>query len=164
MTNKQNLQFVSVNFGTKRFLKTQPLPDFRNWLSDLASLKVLIEEETAFQIVGEKIYFEVSALKPVPALMLSVIGLPRGLEKKPLILCDLSYESVLVYRFQNKDIFEADPEQLLRESLELRGTLQAKLDQDGGKLADIFHIVFDYDKIELHFFRQKDYIQKQFSF
>ncbi|MDD4975443.1 MAG: hypothetical protein PHY93_13875 [Bacteriovorax sp.] len=156
------MQIIKMNQGRKRFLKTGPLKDFNNWLTYLAELKSFLSLQSGFQIVGGKVYFELSSEDQFPKMMLEVIGLPISLEQNALILADLESLDVLAHKLLGFDIFTLDFDQLLKIAWGLKRTLEASLKKQQGDLSAIFHIVFDHDKIELHFFRQKDYIQNQF--
>ena len=147
--------------GRKRFLKTTAFSDFNNWLGHLAELKHYLGQKSGLQIVGNKVYFEINPDASVPTMMLEVLGPPVKLDRADLVLADYEESSLLVYRLLGQNLFNMDYEQLLMTSLGVKQSLAAsEMDQAVG-LADIFHIVFDNDKIELHFFSQKDYIQKR---
>ncbi|MBC7540757.1 MAG: hypothetical protein H7281_18195 [Bacteriovorax sp.] len=157
-----NIQLIKMNQGRKRFLKTQPILDINNWQAYLAELKSFLSLESGFQIVGGKVYFEMSVESEAPKMMLEVIGLPIPLEQNALVLADLDCGEVLVHKLTGLDLFCLDFDQLFKTSWGLKWTLEASFRKQADELSAIFHIVFDHDKIELHFFRQKDYIQKQF--
>jgi hypothetical protein len=157
-----SVQFIKIKQGRKRFLKTQEIADFTNWMYFLAQLKNFLAVQSALQIVGEKIYFEMSSESNRFKIMLEVIGLPISPKENELILADFEKGDILVHKLLGYDLFTLDFDHLLKISLGLKRTLLSSLSKQQEVLADIFHIVFDQGKIELHFFRQKDYIQKQF--
>lgn len=157
-----SIPLIKIHGGRKRFIKTQPITDFNNWPSHLAHLKRFLSQESSLQIVGRKIYFEMSPKESAPKMMLEVIGLPISLEHNALFLADLEVSDVLIHKLVGLDLFTLDFEELLKTGQGLKGTIGAAFRQQEDELSDIYHIVFDHDKIELHFFRQKDYIQKQF--
>ncbi|MGZ3788220.1 MAG: hypothetical protein ACXVLQ_06830 [Bacteriovorax sp.] len=138
--------------GRRRFIKTPPLRNQEEWLAELGTLKDFLFKETHLQIVGSKTYLEFS--NEGLALMLQVLGVPPYLEQKALELVDLEASPVLVYQWE-RDLFQVDFDELFLTSRSILGGLAAK----GEVLSAVYHIVFDDEKIELHFFRQKDYIQ-----
>ena len=156
------MQLIKINQGRKRFIKTHPIIDFNNWMSCLTELKSFLSLESGFQIVGSQVHFEISSEGEGPKMMLEVIGPPIPLDQKALVLCDLECLEVLIYKIPGLNLFTLDFDQLLKTSWGLKRTLDASFLDRPGKLLAIFHIVFNHDKIELHFFRQKDYIQNQF--
>ena len=156
------LQFAKMNRGRKRYLKTQAINDFTNWPTYLVELKRFVSIQSGLQIVGEKVHFEMSPDSDNPKMMLEVIGLPHLFEKDAFILVDHESCEILVHRIAGHDLFSLNFEQLLLTSKVLKLSLEASFSKPEDGLFAIFHIVFDLDKIELHFFRQKDYIEKQF--
>ena len=156
------IQLQKINFGRKRFLKTEPLNDFLNWMTHLAELKKFISNQSGFQIVGKKVYFEMSSPSINPIMMLDVIGPPIPLEQNSLVLTDIEKCDRLVNKILDQDIFTMDQDSLLKTAWSLKKSLMGPNLKEEGELSPIFHIVFNEEKIELHFFRQKDYIQKQF--
>ncbi len=87
--------------------------------------------------------------------MLEVVGVPLNPDQKTLTILDQEASEVLVYEFANLDLFNLDFEALM----DTAKAISKGIDAREGKLSSVFHIVFDNEKIELHFFRQKDYIQ-----
>lgn len=160
--SKTSIQFIKIKQGRRRFLKTEPMVDFNNWQGHLAQLKSFLSLQTGFQIVGGKVYFELDLENSTPRMMLEVIGPPIPLEQNNLVLADFEASDVLVHKLSGFDLFTMDFDQLLLTSRGLKRTLEASFLNRADELSAIFHIVYDYDKIELHFFSQKDYIQKQF--
>ena len=94
-----------------------------------------------------------------PVMMLEVIG-PAVVDQNGLVLMDLESGESLIHKLQGHDLFSFDFDQLLLSSKELMRTLELNFKKKNDELSPFFHIVFNHDKIELHFFRQKDYIQK----
>lgn len=148
-----SIQIKKKASGRKRFIKTLPLPTPSDWMSSERALKNTIERETNLQIVSGKTYLEVTGNEF--SLMLEVIGLPLNPDQKDLKLADQEAGDVLVYELGGKDLFSLDFDELLLTSRKV----QKALNQSENQLSPIFHIVFDGEKIGLHFFRQKDYIQ-----
>jgi hypothetical protein len=70
-----SVQFIKTNQGRKRFLKSGPLKDLNNWATYLAELKSFLALQSGFQIVGSKVYFEMSSIDQFPKMMLEVIRL-----------------------------------------------------------------------------------------
>lgn len=156
------LQLIKLKEGRKRFIKTPPLPDFSHWQQHLAELKSQLAKNSHFQIVGNKIYFEMAMKGSAPRMMLPVIGPPMPFLENNLVLSDWENHEIWVHKLLGIDIFSADLDHILKAKEALKSPLEASFRHHGGELADIFHIVFNDNKIELHFFSQKDYIQKQF--
>ena len=119
----------------------------------LFQLKETLKLCSSFQIVGNKVFLESSPLGV--ALMLEVIGLPQNPDQNTLVIADQEACEQWLYRFQGVDLFHFDLDALLAEA----HSISSALDKFGDKLSAYFQIVFDNEKIELHFFRQKDYIQ-----
>ncbi len=147
--------------GRKRFLKAKNLEDIHNWLSHLAEIKNILSLHSNFQIVGNQVYFEVVSKDSTPQMMLEVIGVPIPLERYALSLIDTANCTSLIYQFSDINLFNSDFEGLLETSWNLyEEVTKGVSERPGSKLLEFFHIVLNDDKIELHFFRQKDYIQK----
>jgi hypothetical protein len=152
-----NTQFLSIHRGRKRFIKTSPMVDFVNWMSLLAELKNFLSNQSSFQIVGNNVYFEFTSLTLPPKMMLEVIGPPVSLEKDAWQLADQESSQAFVGAIVGLDVFNMDQGELLASVKALKEALLADYPSE---LSEIFQIVFNHNKIELHFFRQKDYIQK----
>jgi len=155
------IQFTKIKQGRKRYIKTQAINDFSNWPTYLIELKALISRESALQIVDRLVFFEIESECQNPKIMLEVAGLP--IPHGPFNLSIRDYEAcdVLIHKLTGQDIFTMDYESLLETSRSLKRALEATFNKEQGKLSNIFHIVLSQDKIELHFFGQKDYIQNQ---
>lgn len=148
----------------KRFLKTLPLQDPAEWLSQLAALKEWLFRESSFQIVGTKVYFEISTLdlEAKPRMMLEVVGIPLLTQDNSLELIDQEACDVFVHKLEG-DLFHLEWSELIHGARALAGPLENTLAKSGATaLCGVFHIVYNNEKIELHFFSQKDYIQKRF--
>lgn len=89
--------------------------------------------------------------------MLEVIGPPHKLERTGLSVVDCEARDILIYKTGNLDLFSFNLEDILFTA---RSILKA-MDSGESKLLSVFHIVLTEEKIELHFFSQKDYIQNQ---
>lgn len=148
----------------RRFLKTLPLQDPSEWLSQLAALKARLFRESSFQIVGSKVYFEISTLdwEASPRMMLEVVGIPLLFQDNSLELVDQEACELFVHKLEG-DLFHLEWSELLRTARALAEPLEKSLAKsEDTALAGVFHIVYNNEKIELHFFSQKDYIQKRF--
>lgn len=156
-----NISLKKFHVGRKRFLKIS-LENPSDWLAQLARLKDFIAIESSFQVVGNKIYFEISMEPGTTKMMLEVLGPPVAIDQKELILADRDANEVLVHHLEGVDLFGIDYDQLLKTAKGLQRGLKNSLMDSNTDICDIFHIVYDNEKIELHFFIQKDYIQKQF--
>lgn len=155
------VQIKKIHFERRRYLKTAVLKDPKEWLFELAALKDFVALETSFQIIGNKIIFELTLNSYNPRMMLEVVGVPMPMEQKGLELWDQESAEILVYKITAQDLFNIDFESLIRTGHQVHKSLEKTLERPEGLLCGVFHIVFDNEKIELHFFRQKDYIQKQ---
>ncbi len=153
-----SLKFIKTEHGRKRFLKTQAIPDPNNWMGLLSEIKNFISLQSGLQIVGNSIYFELFSPNISPSLMLEVLG-SAILEQNSFVLMDLENCEILVHKLQDFDLFTLDFDQLFQTSWDIKRRLESNFIKNGVDLSNFFHIVFNHDKIELHFFRQKDYIQ-----
>ncbi|MDO9184015.1 MAG: hypothetical protein Q7U04_16490 [Bacteriovorax sp.] len=156
------IQLVKTTQGRKRFLISAPIPDFNNWLLHLVKHKQFISRESSLSMVGRKISFEMSSPDISPKMMLEVIGPPMAIKDEVYTLVDLEESEIFIHKFLDSDLFSCDFGQLLGYAWSLKQSLDAVFKKQNDNLGTIFHIVFNLNKIELHFFRQKDYIQKQF--
>jgi len=143
--------------GLRRFIKTAPLAQPMDWMTELAQLKEWIALSTQFQIVGRKTYFEIQADEL--SLMVEVIGVPRNLDQKRLTLVDLEGGDAFVYDFVDADLFTLDFDSVLAAAAKIRTALSV----GENRLHELSHLVLDEEKIGLHFFRQKDYSQNLLS-
>lgn len=157
-----SIQIKKFQAGRRRFIKTSALHDAGNWLSALADLKRFIAHESALQVVGHKLYLEVSRSSPEVYLLLEVVGLPYGQVASAPVLVDRESCEILAHQLKGEDLFHLDWDELLRRGASLHESLGVKLKATGVVLCDVFHFVYEQEKIELHFFSQKDYIQNQF--
>ena len=110
----------------------------------------------ALQLVGTKIYWEMSPQGI--ALLLKVIGVPFDATiplNFGLSLQDFNQRDVLVHTFEGVTLFNLDFLTFLAQAQAIHLAIMKNQD----RISSIFHIVFDNEKIELHFFEQKDYIQ-----
>ncbi len=139
----------------KRFIKTLPFNNFDDYLIELHKLKEFIEQSTLLQIVGEKAYLEINQELASYTLMLEVIGVPYNADSMAPVLLDIEAHDVLVYKILDFDLFGIDLQTLLNNSEQILDALKEK----GTLKFPIFQIVLENEKIELHFFGQKDYIQ-----
>lgn len=148
----------------KRFIKTPALQDPAEWLGQLTALKEWLFRESSFQIVGTKVYFEISTLDwgTKPRMMLEVVGVPLLSQDNSLELIDQEACDVFVYKLES-DLFHLEWSELIQSARTLAGPLENTLRKsEDTALGEVFHIVYNNEKIELHFFSQKDYIQKRF--
>jgi hypothetical protein len=155
-----SIKLIKQSLGRKRFIKTGPIASWDHWQTDLNLLKSFLIKETALQIVTGRVYFELSQNGTNPKMMLEVIGLPVEFLENSMVLEDHENRVVLVHPLTGLDLFSLDFDQLEKRAFDLKEALAASFAKQEDQLSEIFHIVFDHDKIELHFFSQKDYIQK----
>ncbi|MFA6235774.1 MAG: hypothetical protein WC635_00495 [Bacteriovorax sp.] len=155
------LQIKKFHFERRRYLKTSALTDLSEWLFELARLKEFIAHESSFQIVANKVIFEIALNSPNRKMMLEVVGVPMPMERNTLELWDQESCEILVHKMPDVDLFNTDFEDLIKTGHQVHKSLEKSYQFPESGLSAVFHIVFDNEKIELHFFRQKDYIQKQ---
>lgn len=148
-----SVQIKKIVSGRKRFIKTAPLKNPDEWASELLLLKDLLFLHTSFQIVGTRVYLE--SFSEQLSLMLEVVGVPLNPDQKTLKVVDRGECEVFVYEVQGQDLFNLD----LQGLLAISKSISMAILKSGTKLTSAFHIVFDNEKIELHFFSQKDYIE-----
>ena len=151
-----NLKLKKKTVLRQRFLKAPVFPDLAEWVTELSSLKNFLSTSSNYQIVGNQVHFEVSASNTSPQLMLQVIGLPMNFDQNGPVMVDREAREILIHELAGQDIFSIDFKQLLLKAENLHLSLK---EQMGSSLGDVYDIVFVGEKIELHFFRQKDYIQ-----
>lgn len=154
------LQLIKRLSGRKRFVKMGPIgaSALCDWLSHLATLKQVLTHHTRLQLVGQKVFWEVNSHTLDIALMLEVIGVPFvpfQSHEFTFSLQDINQGVILVHHLPFGSLFEQDFPSLLSQARSIHQLLMKNRSQ----ISSIFHIVFDNDKIELHFFDQKDYIQ-----
>ncbi len=161
----KKLQLKKTSFIRKRFLKTPPLKKPEEWLVELENLKEFIREKSNLQMVGTKIYFEITKKSELPRMMLEVIGTPvqEGLLafKLGLELFDQEDSEVYVHKLSKIDLFSTDFRELIQTGRTFYRSIDKLLAGSESHFYETFRLVFDNEKIELHFFSQKDYIQKQ---
>lgn len=162
----KNIKLKKTYFIRKRFIKTAPLKNQEEWLAESERVKEFIREKSNLQIVGTKIYFEILKESEHPSMMLEVIGTPisqdllaPGLD---LELYDQESTEVYIHKLSKIDLFKSDFSQLIQLGWTLYRSLNKLLTESESPFCETFQLVFDNEKIELHFFSQKDYIQKQF--
>ena len=148
-------KFKKNSMKRRRFIKTLPFDNFDDYLIELYRLKDFIGQQTHLQIVGEKSYLEFDQELLSYTLMLEVIGVPYNSDRKRPVLLDIATVEVLVYKILDIDLFGIDLPKLLNISEQILVVLEKK----GALKIPIFQIVLENEKIELHFFSQKDYIQ-----
>jgi hypothetical protein len=137
--------------GRMRFLK---IPDIRldsnDWHSRILNFKSFIRSHSQFQFIDNKIYWESQGALDTFIPLIAVIGAELGKvgeitvedwEQGPY--WTLSLESSFAYTF-DLDSLKTQISTILREIPE--------------ELGKKFHLVIEEEKIELHFFLQKDYI------
>lgn len=157
-----SIKLKKIHIERRRFLKTAPLIDPLEWLTELSILRDFVRIESNFQIVGSKVYFEISKGSDRPRMMIEVVGVPLTLEHKTPELLDQESCEILVHKLEDKDLFNLDLERLMLTARALYKSVDGLLRSSDSALGEVFHIVYDNEKIELHFFSQKDYIQNQF--
>lgn len=152
------VQLKKIEIERSRYIKTGPLQNPLEWMSELALLKEFLARNSNYQIVGSKVYFEIDAKQAGigPKLMLEIIGVPVPNDIISMEIADLEARIVYVHQL-TLDLFQTDYDEI--ESLGRKLYMLLAKSHD---LGELFHIVYDNAKIELHFFSQKDYIQKQF--
>jgi hypothetical protein len=159
------IQLKKTHFTRKRFLKMNRLLNPSEWMNDYHQVKEFIREKSHFQLVGSKIYFEISEESDFPSMLLEVIGPPVPKESMPkdlsLELFDQESSFVYIHKVTDVDLFHTDFAQLVKRGRALSQVLLTSESKEVPPLLNAsFRIAFDNEKIELHFFSQKDYIQK----
>ena len=151
-----SIQLKKVHFGRRRFLKTDPLVNIEDWQLSISSLKSFVALHSGFQIVGGASTLECSQGKL--CAMIEVLGVPQKIDQNALHLCDYEECDLLIHQLDDFDLFTLSFDKLML----LSASILKSTTLNGRALAKDFHLVFNQQKIELHFFSQKDYIQKQF--
>ena len=149
------LELKKSNVLRKRFIKTLPFINFDNYLSELQKLKEFIAQHSLLQIVGNKVYVKFDEDQSI-SLMLEVIGVPYNRSATAPVLFDLNPIEVLIHKIQDMDLFTIDLQTLLAK----KDSIVWALKKNDRLKSPIYHIVVENEKIELHFFGQKDYIQR----
>jgi hypothetical protein len=121
----------------------------RDWLSKIFEFKELIRSNSQYQFVDNKIYWHLNRKLKRSSPYLSIIGSQALLGPNISVIDEeeMAYWAVP---------FDFDLYSLSFDSLEL--ALISALVKIPPEMDENFHLVVEEEKIELHFFLQKDYI------
>lgn len=141
------LKLKKMKWQRRRFLKSAPITDLSSWMDVDASLRQRLLTESTFQLVGGKSILEISAQNQSASLLLEVLGVPTP----SFLTVDLMPLEVLVLECPEES-FKIDFEAVMGRARQvMNGAVQP--------ISETFHLVIEGAKLELHFFRQKDYSQ-----
>ena len=147
-----------IHYGRRRFLKSEPLANPEDWLLRINQLKSFISHNSKLQVVGHASTLECSEGRV--CAMLEVIGKPFKTDQDAVHISDFEEHDLLVFEIEHFDLFSIDFDKIMLISASILKALSKKEDKPSSN----FHLVIDQQKIELHFFSQKDYIQKQLKY
>jgi hypothetical protein len=166
-----SIHFKKIQQGRKRFIKSLPIKNLNEFQFELVKIKDYLGQQTAYQIVGTKIYFEFISIDSAPRVMLEVVGVPFSFDKCVFQFADREAEEVFVHKLNGADLFNTSFSNIVEKAKSVRKILESGLNRVdlsnstsipaafSSSLSEVFYIVSDNAKIELHFFSQKDYIQ-----
>lgn len=141
------IKLKKMSWQRRRFIASKALADIAQWMDEKESLKERILTDSTFQILGRKTLLEVDSGGMNSRVLVEVVGIP----KTDLPSFDLEASEVLVWPLETSAL-KIDFETL---NANARGIINGT----AHPLFHVYHIVIEGTKLELHFFRQKDYIQ-----
>ncbi len=140
---------VKCDRGRQRFLGNTKIEiESNNWMSQIFAFKSLIRSQTQYQLIDNKVYWDCDRSLDNCVPMLAIIGTP--VEHDPsFIIQDFEAGSFWIKSlpFHQDFVFP-----------ELKTQIISVLPEIPLEMGQNFHLVIDDEKIELHFFLQKDYI------
>lgn len=136
-----------TSWGRKRFIKSEALFDPSTWADAVENLKQKILMDSTYQLVGKKMILALDVKTESAHALVEVLGIPR----QDLTFLDLGPLSVLTCELEESP-FDVDFLTVKKRALDIMKGLSYNLE-------DNFHIVVEGEKLGLHFFLQKDYIQ-----
>lgn len=139
-----------TSWGRRRFIKSEALPNlssWSNWGDANEALRQRILSDSTYQMIGQKMILSLDVKTEVGNTLIEVLGIPR----QDLAFLDMEPTSVLVYELEESP-FDVDFLTVKKRAMEIMKGISYNLE-------DNFHIVAEGEKLGLHFFLQKDYIQ-----
>ena len=152
----QNLKLIKQKIGRTRYLEIFTEFHHSDWLKLINEIKLKISLESHLQLVGHKIHFGFNSLEFKVRPLIPVIGLPAIIDQNNLRIVDRESQEILIFHDNSENLFSISFEELLDKAKNLHSKLARKPE---ARISPDFDLVFDNEKIELHFFIQKDYIQ-----
>jgi hypothetical protein len=137
--------------GRMRFLKIPDIQlDSKDWLSRISSYKSFIRSKTQYQFIDNKIYWQCDGVLDKFSPLIAVLGTASGTQGE-LTTEDWEQGPYWAMSLGPTYAYTFDLDSLKTQiSTILRGIPE--------ELGKKFHLVMEEEKIELHFFLQKDYI------
>jgi hypothetical protein len=134
-----------------RFLGTADIfLNTENWHSKISEFKSFIRKNTNYQLIDNRVYWQCNPDLSECIPLLGVIGTPMVLDR-PVVLVDTESGRYWVREIDFFSIYNATFDSIRPQIISILETIPPQM----GK---IFHLVMDEEKIELHFFLEKDYI------
>ena len=130
----------------RRFIKSEALHAIEGWSDVSEKLKEKILTDSTYQLVGNKVVLAINAETQETHILVEVLGIP----KEGFQILDFEPRECLLYEHP-ETIFDVD-------FLTLKDRGRDLIKGIPHHLEDSYHIVFEGEKIALHFFIQKDYI------
>lgn len=128
------------SIGRRRFVKSATLHELFLWTDFYAKIIYEIQTSSTLQRVGKKKIIEINTKTNQAHLLVEVLGPPQ----LPFEILDMEPRVIFVYTHP-LGIFEEDFNTIKKKAQSLK-------DQVLENLADFYHIVFDEEHLELHFF------------
>lgn len=125
------------------------MKDPASWMDESNTLEEQIKSHSSFQKTGPKIILEAWTSKEELRILIEVVGIPSpnfenfDMEPSEVLICSLPQSP-----------FEVSFEEFFKHAQSIRKKINLSLQ-------NFYHIVFDGQKIALHFFIQKDYIHSE---
>lgn len=139
-----------TSWGRRRFIKSEALPNlssWSHWADAYEALRQRILSDSTYQLVGQKMILSLDVKTEVGNTLIEVLGIPR----QDLVFLDMEPTSILVCELEESP-FDVDFLTVKKRAMEIMRGISYNLE-------DNFHIVAEGEKLGLHFFLQKDYIQ-----
>ncbi len=154
-------QLKKIEFGRKRFVRKSFEQSVEDWPLELSRLLELVANQTQLQRIGNRVFIEFFSLEHTPSLLIEVIGPPTIVDHKSLEIVELELGFSYVLDLEI-DHFQQSLKQIYKqiESVQAAFLMKYKNESEEGFLV-YFQVVIEEEKIELHFFKQNDYSQKQ---
>ena len=153
---KTELKLKKQKIKRGRFLEIIKDFELSDWLQVANESKSKLALVSNLQLGGNNHHFAIQSSTNQIRLLIPVIGPSTILEQNYLQTFDRESQEILIYQDFGHDLFTITFPELIAKAKNLHSVIQKK--SALGISAD-FDLVFDNEKIELHFFIQKDYIQ-----
>jgi hypothetical protein len=135
--------------GRMRFIGAPEIDLYsENWQSHIFEFKSYLRAHTQYQFIDSKVYWECDRDLKQAIPLLAIIGSSSPLERNVKIL---EIEAGPYWSKSLSTVFNFDFNSI-------KSQIKSVLLDLPPEMGNIFHLVLNDEKIELHFFLQKDYI------